>query len=56
MNRNYDADWSIGRSRDLCSIIYAGTGPFSEPESRAHRDDMAKLGKVDAVLSYHAKG
>ena len=55
LNRNYDVDWgNRGSSRDPCSIQYAGEAAFSEPETRAHRDHMAKLENVAAVLSYHS--
>ena len=34
--------------------VYAGTGPFSEPESQAQRDDMLALDNKLAYLTYHA--
>ena len=55
LNRNYDVDWgNRGSSSDPCSIQYGGTYAFSEPETRAHRDHMASLSNVAAVLSYHS--
>ena len=36
------------------SDIYAGASAFSEPESKAHRDDMATLTDVKAYLTYHS--
>ncbi|XP_053326770.1 carboxypeptidase O-like isoform X2 [Spea bombifrons] len=36
LNRNFDARWcSIGASHNCSSITYCGTGPASEPETRA---------------------
>lgn len=55
LNRNYDAEWmNAGSSQNQCSSVYAGTGPFSEPESQAQRDDMLSLDNKLAYLTYHA--
>ena len=45
---------NAGSSQSKCSSVYAGSGPFSEPESQAHRDDMIKLSNKMAYLTYHA--
>ncbi|XP_043237769.1 carboxypeptidase B-like [Amphibalanus amphitrite] len=50
-NRNFDAHWGeTGSSMDPCSDIYAGSRPFSEPETRALRDFL--LGRVHAMKMY----
>ena len=44
LNRNYDVDWgSVGVSKYPCSLTYAGTGAFSEPESIAHKRHVESL-------------
>ncbi|KHN76630.1 Carboxypeptidase A2 [Toxocara canis] len=57
LNRNFDFHWGeTGSSSDSCSEIYQGSGPFSEPETRAIRDKMMSpelYGKVDAFITLH---
>ena len=45
---------NAGSSQSKCSSVYAGTEAFSEPESKAHRDDMLLLTNKQAYLTYHA--
>ena len=35
---------------------YAGTGPFSEPESLYHKQHITSLHNIRAYLSYHSYG
>ncbi|VDM82763.1 unnamed protein product, partial [Strongylus vulgaris] len=45
-----------GSSDDPCSEIYQGTGPFSEPETRAIRDAILSRrykGRVDGFITLH---
>lgn len=57
LNRNFDFHWGeTGSSTNLCSEIYQGSKPFSEPETRAIRDKLLSpemLGKVDAFITLH---
>uniref|UniRef100_A0A0M3JSW8 ShKT domain-containing protein n=1 Tax=Anisakis simplex TaxID=6269 RepID=A0A0M3JSW8_ANISI len=57
LNRNFDFHWGeTGSSSDSCSEIYQGSGPFSEPETRAIRDKILSpelYGKVDAFITLH---
>ncbi len=58
LNRNYSYQWgydNVGSSPTPSSAVYRGTGPFSEPETRAVRDFCA--GREFAMsLSYHSYG
>lgn len=39
LNRNFGYKWGgMGTSKSPCRETYAGTGPFSEPETRAIRN------------------
>jgi hypothetical protein len=39
LNRNFDVQWgTVGASSDPASPVYAGSAPFSEPETQALRD------------------
>ncbi len=55
LNRNYDWGWggegSSGRPAD---DTYRGTGPFSEPESRAVRDFVNSQPRMTTLLSMHS--
>jgi hypothetical protein len=54
LNRNFDCQWqeeAWHRDRQ----VWAGTGAFSEPESRAVRDFVAAEG-IDALIFYHSQG
>uniref|UniRef100_A0A8R1TLJ8 ShKT domain-containing protein n=2 Tax=Onchocerca TaxID=6281 RepID=A0A8R1TLJ8_ONCVO len=57
LNRNFDFYWGeIGSSSQICSEIYHGSKPFSEPETRAIRDKLLSaemFGKVDAFITLH---
>ncbi|XP_034481824.1 carboxypeptidase B-like [Drosophila innubila] len=60
INRNYDIDWGQGYPEitDPCVEHYAGSKPFSEPESRAVRDVMLELvnaGKGVMFLGLHSR-
>ncbi|MEX2014120.1 MAG: M14 family metallopeptidase [Parcubacteria group bacterium] len=53
LNRNFDCRWqpeSTWRQR----VVSAGTGPFSEPESKALRDFILET-KPDAVIFWHSQ-
>ncbi|KAH8305790.1 hypothetical protein KR059_010907, partial [Drosophila kikkawai] len=52
LNRNFGLGWGEGLPifRDPCNENYAGTGPFSEVESRVVRDIMHKL--VDEKVGF----
>ena len=55
LNRNYAAEWAnAGSSSNKCDQTYHGTGPFSEPESTAHRDYQTNLPNKLAYLTYHS--
>lgn len=58
LNRNYGYKWGgKGVSKSPCSEIYGGSGPFSEPETRAIQDYVSGLRKnIDASLSFHSYG
>ncbi|CAJ0593449.1 unnamed protein product [Cylicocyclus nassatus] len=57
LNRNFDFHFKeSGSSDDPCSEIYQGTGPFSEPETKAIRDAILSRrykGRVDAFITLH---
>ncbi|VDK82401.1 unnamed protein product [Litomosoides sigmodontis] len=57
LNRNFDFYWGeSGSSSHICSEIYHGSEPFSEPETRAIRDKLLSVemyGKVDAFITLH---
>lgn len=58
LNRNYGYKWGgKGTSQNPCSEVYAGSGPFSEPETRAVRDFMSRSSaNFKAFLSFHSYG
>lgn len=58
LNRNYGHMWGgKGTSKRPCSEVYAGTGPFSEPETKAVRDFfMNSTSKFQGSLSFHSYG
>ncbi len=58
LNRNYDYKWGwdeIGSSSTPSSDVYRGSGPFSEPETRAVRDFMAAHA-FHISASFHSYG
>ncbi len=55
LNRNYSYKWGLsneGSSPSPLSEVYRGTGPFSEPETKALEEFMTKE-VPSGVLSYH---
>lgn len=58
LNRNYDILWNQqGTSNDSCDETYAGTGPFTEPETRAIRNFFESRNyKFDSSVSVHSYG
>ena len=58
LNRNYDVDWGYdneGSSTQFSADDYRGTGPASEPETRAHQALMDRL-KFKFLITYHSYG
>ncbi|NUO01995.1 MAG: T9SS type A sorting domain-containing protein [Saprospiraceae bacterium] len=58
LNRNYGYQWgfdNIGSSYTPPSSVYRGTGPFSEPETKAVRDFCYQR-KFITALNYHTYG
>uniref|UniRef100_A0A182QMS2 Peptidase M14 domain-containing protein n=1 Tax=Anopheles farauti TaxID=69004 RepID=A0A182QMS2_9DIPT len=57
-NRNYDFHWSeVGASSVPCAETYHGERSFSEPETRAIRDELLRLkGRCKFYLSLHTYG
>uniref|UniRef100_K3W8L7 Peptidase M14 domain-containing protein n=1 Tax=Globisporangium ultimum (strain ATCC 200006 / CBS 805.95 / DAOM BR144) TaxID=431595 RepID=K3W8L7_GLOUD len=60
LNRNYDVCFdhdSVGSSTDICAEDYRGSKPFSEPETQAIRDFVARPGmNFSTALNYHSYG
>ncbi|XP_028045069.1 carboxypeptidase B-like [Monomorium pharaonis] len=58
LNRNFGYRWGgKGTSRNMCSDIYAGNKPFSEPETDAIRNFFdASLANFKAFLTFHSYG
>ncbi|EDW69011.1 carboxypeptidase B1 [Drosophila virilis] len=59
INRNYDIGWQHGYEEltDPCHDHYAGSEPFSEPETRAVRDimlDLVRSGRAVMFISLHS--
>jgi len=55
LNRNWDTHWGgIGSSHVPSSDTYCGTGPFSEPESRAISQLILGLDNVVAAIDWHS--
>uniref|UniRef100_A0A182PB01 Peptidase M14 domain-containing protein n=1 Tax=Anopheles epiroticus TaxID=199890 RepID=A0A182PB01_9DIPT len=57
-NRNYDFHWAeVGASNAPCAETYHGETSFSEPETRAIRDELLRLkGRCKFYLSLHTYG
>ena len=54
-NRNYGVGWGgNGASSFPCDETYAGTGPFSEPETQRVRDFFLAHPNIVASQSYHS--
>ncbi|XP_059478461.1 carboxypeptidase B-like [Neocloeon triangulifer] len=58
LNRNFGYKWGgAGSSHDPCQEIYAGSAPFSEPETQAIRNFVSNLGtSVRAYVTFHSYG
>lgn len=58
LNRNYGYNFGDGDNHDdPCSETYRGTGPFSEPETRAMRDFLtAHKNEIKFVYNFHSYG
>ncbi|XP_065783756.1 carboxypeptidase O [Muntiacus reevesi] len=58
LNRNFDASWcSIGASNDCESLTFCGTGPVSEPETKAVSSFIeSKKENVACFLTMHSYG
>lgn len=55
LNRNYDSEWGFhGASKNKCRETYAGRSPFSEPESKYHKQHIEKMKNVIAAVSFHS--
>lgn len=55
LNRNYDIRWcEAGSSHSPGSDTYCGTGPFSEPETKAMRDFILARKNIKTLQSYHS--
>ncbi|CAB3388305.1 Hypothetical predicted protein [Cloeon dipterum] len=57
-NRNFDSHWlEVGASSDPCSSIYAGSRPFSEPETKAMTDFiLSRRDEIKVYLTLHSYG
>ncbi|XP_053672394.1 carboxypeptidase B-like [Anopheles nili] len=57
-NRNYDFHWAeVGSSNTPCSETFHGEHSFSEPETRAIRDELLRLkGRCKFYVSLHSYG
>lgn len=60
LDRNWHYQWGKrGSSKSACNELYAGPGPFSEPESKALSDfliDYRKQIKVSTDILYYFRG
>ncbi|KAH0554274.1 hypothetical protein KQX54_009180 [Cotesia glomerata] len=58
LNRNFGYRWGgLGTSKQPCREIFAGTGPFSEPETAAMKNFFeASAANFKAYLSFHSYG
>lgn len=48
--------WLHEKLNDECEDIYRGTEPFSEPETRAHMEDIQNTTNIVGYVTYHAYG
>jgi carboxypeptidase A4 len=54
LNRNFGYKWGgAGSSKDRCQEIYAGSAPFSEPETQAIQRFVTGLGASVRVCKMH---
>ncbi|KAL7286391.1 hypothetical protein TKK_0019344 [Trichogramma kaykai] len=58
LNRNFGYRWGgMGTSKQPCREIYAGSGAFSEPETRAIKDFFqTSAANFQAYLTFHSYG
>ncbi|KAL1465084.1 hypothetical protein WDU94_004679 [Cyamophila willieti] len=58
LNRNWGFHWGgVGSSKEQCQQIYAGSGPFSEPETQAvSKFILANNAKMKAFVTFHSYG
>lgn len=57
LNRNYDFEWcKAGASSYQSADTYCGKSAFSEPETKALADFMAKNKNIKTAISYHSYG
>ncbi|XP_014289166.1 carboxypeptidase B [Halyomorpha halys] len=57
LNRNFDLFFGgAGTSLDPCDETFTGSGPFSEPETRALRDYALSKGNTQLYLTLHSYG
>lgn len=58
LNRNFEYKWGgKGVSKSPCSEIYGGSGPFSEPETKAIRDFLiGNRARFNGSVSFHSYG
>jgi len=58
LNRNWGYKWGgLGTSKQNCKEIYRGTGPFSEPETRAVSNLVfSKRANMKAFVTFHSYG
>lgn len=58
LNRNYGYKWGgQGASRQPCAETFAGSGPFSEPETKAVQDFLtSSAANFKGSLSFHSYG
>ncbi|XP_041969319.1 zinc carboxypeptidase-like [Aricia agestis] len=56
LNRNWNNNWLVaGSNLDASTDIFAGPGPFSEPETRSLSEFIMSIGdKIDLYLSFHS--
>lgn len=53
LNRNFDQKWqNAGTSTNPCSDTFGGSGPASEPETKALQDILVSLGS-ELIISIH---
>ena len=60
LNRNYGTDWAPQRSKnttELCGDFWPGDTPFSEPETKAMKDFVAKnKNELKFIINCHTSG
>lgn len=51
----HDNEGSVGEE-DVCSEMYRGPAPFSEPETAVIRDFVDKWNNIKIAINFHAFG